>query len=122
MRAWSLAYARVRSSVAGGGPGEHAARPHSGYFGEELGASFRDRGGWRLDLLVPKAQSYPAGPRILLNRQEAAAALRMSINHFAKHVDPYVPKVHTGSLTLYRLKTLEDWAKKSELEGGRRAA
>ena len=37
-------------------------------------------------------------PRMLLTRQEAAAALGMSLRHFQRHVQPFVPCVYSGQL------------------------
>ena len=34
-----------------------------------------------------------AVPRVLLTRREAAATLGMSLRHFQRHVQPYVPCV-----------------------------
>ena len=51
-----------------------------------------------------------AVPRMLLTRQEAAAALGMSLRHFQRHVQPFVPCVYSGQLRLYRPRDLERWA------------
>lgn len=45
--------------------------------------------------------------RFLLTRQEAAAALGMSLSHFQRHVQPYLPCVYSGQLRLYRPADLE---------------
>ena len=47
---------------------------------------------------------------MLLTRQEAAAALGMSLRHFQRHVQPYVRCVYSGQLRLYRPRDLERWA------------
>ena len=49
-------------------------------------------------------------PRVLLSKQEAAAALAMSVRHFERYVQANVPCVYCGQLTLYRLRDLERWA------------
>lgn len=48
--------------------------------------------------------------RLLLTRREAAEALGMSLSHFQRHVQPYVPCVYSGQLRLYRPEDLERWA------------
>jgi hypothetical protein len=45
-----------------------------------------------------------------LTKQEAAAALAMSVRHYERYVQPRVPCVYSGQLTLYRLRDLEHWA------------
>jgi hypothetical protein len=67
----------------------------------------------------PKAG--PPVPRMLLSRQEAAAVLGMSLSHFQRHVQPYVPCVYSGHLRLYRPRDLERWAE-AEAYGRGRAA
>jgi hypothetical protein len=51
-----------------------------------------------------------AMPRMLLTRREAAAVLGMSLRHFQRHVQPFVPCVYSGQLRLYRPRDLEQWA------------
>jgi len=46
----------------------------------------------------------------LLNRQEAAEALGMSLRHFQRHAQPFIPCVYSGKLRLYRPADLERWA------------
>lgn len=48
--------------------------------------------------------------RFLLTRREAAEALGMSLSHFQRHVQPYVPCVYSGQLRLYRPGDIERWA------------
>jgi hypothetical protein len=47
---------------------------------------------------------------MLLTRREAAAALGVSLRHFQRHVQPFVPCVYSGQLRLYRPRELERWA------------
>jgi integrase len=47
---------------------------------------------------------------VLLSRQQAAAALAMSLRHFERNVQPSLPCVRSGQLMLYRTKDLESWA------------
>lgn len=51
-----------------------------------------------------------ASPRFLLTRREAAAALGMSLSHFQRHVQPFIPCVYSGQLRLYRPADLERWS------------
>ncbi len=51
-----------------------------------------------------------AVPRMLLTRSEAALALGVSLRHFQRHVQPFVPCVYSGQLRLYRPRDLERWA------------
>jgi hypothetical protein len=60
-------------------------------------------------------------PRMLLSRREAAAALGVSLRHFQRHVQPFVPCVYSGQLRLYRPRDLERWAE-DEAHVARRAA
>jgi hypothetical protein len=48
--------------------------------------------------------------RLLLTRREAAAALGVSLRHFQRHVQPFVPCVYSGQLRLYRPADLQRWA------------
>jgi hypothetical protein len=50
------------------------------------------------------------GSRVLLTRREAAAALGMSLSHFQRHVQPFLPCVYSGQLRLYRPADLERWS------------
>jgi hypothetical protein len=51
--------------------------------------------------------------RLLLTRKEAAKALGMSLSHFQRHVQPFIPCVYSGQLRLYRPFDLESWAERS---------
>jgi hypothetical protein len=57
--------------------------------------------------------------RMLLTRQEAAAVLGMSLRHFQRHVQPFVPCVYSGQLRLYRPGDLERWAEDATCGEGR---
>jgi hypothetical protein len=50
-----------------------------------------------------------AARRLLLTRREAAEALGMSLSHFQRHVQPWLPCVYSGHLRLYRPADLEQW-------------
>ena len=52
----------------------------------------------------------PLPGRVLLTRREAAAALSMSLSHFQRHVQPFLPCVYSGQLRLYRPADLERWS------------
>jgi hypothetical protein len=60
-------------------------------------------------------------PRMLLSRREAAAALGVSLRHFQRHVQPFVPCVYSGQLRLYRPQDLERWAEDQAYGEGRAA-
>jgi hypothetical protein len=62
-----------------------------------------------------------AVPRMLLTRNEAAAALGMSLRHFQRHVQPHVRCVYSGQMRLFRLRDLERWAEREACEQGRAA-
>lgn len=56
-------------------------------------------------------------PRLALTRQEAAAALGMSINSFERHVQPELRLVRRGKLRLIPVREIERWLEQnSDLE------
>jgi hypothetical protein len=59
--------------------------------------------------------------RMLLTRQEAAVALGMSLRHFQRHAQPFLPCVYSGQLRLYRPGDLERWAEDETCREGRAA-
>jgi hypothetical protein len=62
-----------------------------------------------------------AVPRMLLSRREAATALGVSLRHFQRHVQPFVPCVYSGQLRLYRPADLQRWAEDAVYDEGRAA-
>jgi hypothetical protein len=58
---------------------------------------------------------------MLLTRQEAAEALGMSLRHFQRHAQPFLPCVYSGQLRLYRPHDLEQWAEDETCRQGRAA-
>jgi hypothetical protein len=64
--------------------------------------------------------ALPAVGKLLLTRREAAAALGMSLSHFQRHVQPFLPCVYSGQLRLYRPADLERWSEGAACEPGRR--
>ena len=62
----------------------------------------------------------PEPPRLLLTKQEAAAALGMSVRHFERHVQARLRCVYSGQLTNYPIRELERWID-DEAIGGERA-
>lgn len=60
-------------------------------------------------------------PRLLLSKREAAGSLGMSVRHFERHVQPQLPCVRSGQLTLYPLRDLERWAEDEATINGRAA-
>lgn len=59
-------------------------------------------------------------PRLLLTRREAAEALRMSLSHFQRHVQPHLRCVYSGQLRLYRPQDLQLWLEKTACDPARR--
>ena len=57
-----------------------------------------------------RARTVRPQPRILLNKQEAAIALGMSVSHFERNVQASLPCVYSGQLTLYRVRDLDRWS------------
>jgi integrase len=51
-------------------------------------------------------------PRLLLTKRDAAGSLGMSLRHFERMVQPGIPFVRSGQLTLYRPQDLERWAER----------
>jgi AraC-like DNA-binding protein len=60
-------------------------------------------------------------PRLLLTREESARVLGMSLSHFQRHVQPYVPCVYSGQLRQYRPEDLRRWTERSATEPTGRA-
>lgn len=58
------------------------------------------------------AREVVAGPvpRVVLTRQEAAAALGISLDSFERHVQPDLKVIRRGSLRLIAVQELEQWA------------
>ena len=53
--------------------------------------------------------TFPAGPRLALTRQEAAKALGMGVTSFEQYVQPNVRAVRRGKLRLFPVRELERW-------------
>jgi hypothetical protein len=69
-----------------------------------------------------ESQSNGGVPRIALRREEAAAALGVSDDHFDARIKPELRVVRSGRLKLYPVAELERWATESAapiLEGER---
>lgn len=49
-------------------------------------------------------------PRVALSREEAAAALGMSLDSFERHVQPTIRMLRLGKLRLVPVAALEEWA------------
>lgn len=47
--------------------------------------------------------------RLALSRNDAAAALGMSLRHFQRHVQPHLRCVYSGQLRLFPIAELERW-------------
>jgi len=57
-----------------------------------------------------KPQPSEPVPRVALTREEAAAALGVSLSHFERHIQPHLPLIYSGSTRLVPLRELERWA------------
>jgi excisionase family DNA binding protein len=60
-----------------------------------------------------KAQPLAPVPRVALTREEAAAAIGVSLPHFQRHVQPHLRLIRTGSCRLVPIAELERWATES---------
>jgi hypothetical protein len=60
-----------------------------------------------------KAQPVAPVPRVCLTREEAAAAIGVSLSHFERHVQPHLRMIHSGSARLVSLRELEAWAERT---------
>jgi hypothetical protein len=49
-------------------------------------------------------------PRLALTREEAAAAIGMSLDSFERHVQPHLRLLRLGRLRLVPVRELERWA------------
>jgi hypothetical protein len=49
-------------------------------------------------------------PRVTLRRDEAAAALGMSLDSFERHVQPHIRMLRLGKMRLVPMSELERWA------------
>ena len=58
-------------------------------------------------------QSSVGVPRIALRREEAAAALGVSDDHFDARIKPELRVIRSGRLKLYPIAELERWAMES---------
>ena len=66
-----------------------------------------------------KSQPVAPVPRVALTREEAAAALGVSLAHFQRHIQPYLKIVRSGSCRLVPIAELERWAQENAtLAGG----
>ena len=53
------------------------------------------------------------GGRVTLSKQEAAAALGVSVDYLDKRVMPHLRVIHSGARVLIPVDALADWAKAS---------
>lgn len=56
-----------------------------------------------------RAETAPV-PRVALTREEAAAALGMSLDSFERHVQPELRLIRRGKLRLVPVSELQRWA------------
>jgi excisionase family DNA binding protein len=60
-----------------------------------------------------KPQPTAPVPRIALTREEAAAALGVSLSHFERHIQQELRLVYSGSVRLVPIRELEAWAERT---------
>jgi len=83
---------------------------------ERLGAELFERIAEAVRVLVA-VEDRP----YLIDRQEAARRLGVSLSHFQRHVQAHLPCVYSGKLRLYRPADLESWAEEQAVRpDGRR--
>jgi hypothetical protein len=51
--------------------------------------------------------------RLLMRRSAAADALRMSLDHFERYIQPHLRLVRVGALRLVPVKELERWVEEN---------
>lgn len=52
-------------------------------------------------------------PRIVLTREEAAAAMGMSVDSFERYVQPHIRLIREGRMVRVPVRELERWAESS---------
>jgi hypothetical protein len=57
-------------------------------------------------------------PRVALTREEAAAALGVSLSHFKRNVQPHLRLIYSGSVRLVPVVELEAWADRTATLAG----
>ena len=57
-------------------------------------------------------------PRVALTREEAAAALGVSLSHFERHIQPQLQLIYSGSARLVPIRELEAWADRTATLAG----
>jgi excisionase family DNA binding protein len=60
-----------------------------------------------------KVQSMAPVPRVALTRDEAAAALGMSLDTFERYVQPHLRVIRLGRMRLVAMDELQEWARKA---------
>jgi hypothetical protein len=57
-------------------------------------------------------------PRVALTREEAAAAVGVSLSHFERHIQPELRLIYSGSARLVPIRELEAWAARAATLAG----
>jgi len=65
-----------------------------------------------------KAQPISPVPRVALTREEAAAAIGVSLAHFERHVQPHLRVVRSGSVRVIPIRELETWVDRAATLAG----
>ncbi len=68
---------------------------------------------WLAAIRGGRSVSQRTVPRIALNREEAAAALGMSLDSFERHVQHEVQLIRRGRMRLVPVQELERWAQEN---------
>ena len=65
-----------------------------------------------------KPQPTAPVPRVALTREEAAAALGVSLSHFERHIQPALRLIYSGSARLVPMRELQAWADRAATLAG----
>ena len=65
-----------------------------------------------------KARPIAPVKRVAVTREEAAAALGVSLSHFERHVQPQLRIIYSGSARLVLVSELEAWAERASTLAG----
>lgn len=60
-----------------------------------------------------KAQPTAPVPRLALTREEAAAAIGVSLSFFAEHIQPELRLVRRGNVRLVPITALDEWLRRN---------
>lgn len=116
-----------RPKCVGGARALRATVSPSGWNAESLGPS-RSHVLWHAravawgETALTARRRHRSVPRLVLNQQEAAEALGVSVTHFEGHIKHDLEVIYSGSLRLYPVAGLNQWIREHTLRTGRRIA